>query len=190
MWDPQDPDSDLYYVNYTAPTGRCWTTLFYIARYIHPEYLYDIIIGWDKDFQAHGKATRSNSAAVCLLFSPLIMEAHEGVEHAQEKVWEWSPAFIVLVEIINYVCELPQLTSCLFKTLPLTRIMDVRRCGIGNPGRIIDIRISSQIHAYLWYDLLIVFNLNHLIRSSYWTIQNVNILYMFTHCVEITKNPL
>ncbi len=151
MWDLQDPDSDLYYVNYTAPKGRCWTTLFYIAIYIYPEYPYDIIIGWDKDFQAHGKATRSNSAAVCLLFSPLIMKAHEGVEHAQEKVWEWSPAFIVLVEIINYVCELPQLTSCLFKTLPLTRIMDVRRCGIGNPDRIlIDIRISSQIHAYLY----------------------------------------
>lgn len=49
-------------------------------------HIYSPIIGWDKDFQAHGKATRSNSAAVCLLFSPLIMEAHEGVEHAQEKV--------------------------------------------------------------------------------------------------------
>ena len=40
---------------------------------IHPEYPYDTIIGRDKDFQAHGEVTRSNSAAVCLLFSPLIM---------------------------------------------------------------------------------------------------------------------
>ena len=64
MWDPKDPDSDLYYVNYTAPTGRCWTTLFYIAIYIHPKYPYDIIIGWDKDFQAHSQQLSGGLSSV------------------------------------------------------------------------------------------------------------------------------